>query len=226
MLCNPMSSAPHNVLLVVEASSDAASMALLHGAEVIADVAITMGRGSDDMLTPALGPLLAQAGISVRELSGVVCGQGPGSFTSLRIAAAFAKGLAFGLDVPLFAVPSLALVSAHDHQPLSTGTYCVYTDALRDECYAQRIEVSADQTVTVHGAVVRVPTSDLEQFAEGRILVHANAKTDTHPRATMLSWLPEWQAMGPVALDAWEPAYGRLAEAQVKWEAAHGRALG
>jgi tRNA threonylcarbamoyladenosine biosynthesis protein TsaB len=30
----------------------------------------------------------------------------------------------------------------------------------------------------------------------------------------------------PVALDTWEPAYGRLAEAQVKWEAAHGRPLG
>ena len=32
-------------------------------------------------------------------------------------------------------------------------------------------------------------------------------------------------AAGPVSLDKWEPAYGRLAEAQVKWEAAHGRAL-
>jgi hypothetical protein len=32
-------------------------------------------------------------------------------------------------------------------------------------------------------------------------------------------------AEGPVDLDAWEPSYGRLAEAQVKWEAAHGRPL-
>ena len=32
-------------------------------------------------------------------------------------------------------------------------------------------------------------------------------------------------AAGPVALDGWEPSYGRLAEAQVKWEAAHGRPL-
>jgi tRNA threonylcarbamoyladenosine biosynthesis protein TsaB len=30
---------------------------------------------------------------------------------------------------------------------------------------------------------------------------------------------------GPVNLAAWEPIYGRMAEAQVKWEAAHGRAL-
>jgi len=32
-------------------------------------------------------------------------------------------------------------------------------------------------------------------------------------------------AGGPVELESWEPDYGRLAEAQVKWEAAHGRAL-
>jgi tRNA threonylcarbamoyladenosine biosynthesis protein TsaB len=30
---------------------------------------------------------------------------------------------------------------------------------------------------------------------------------------------------GPVDIDTWEPQYGRLAEAQVKWEAAHGRPL-
>jgi tRNA threonylcarbamoyladenosine biosynthesis protein TsaB len=33
------------------------------------------------------------------------------------------------------------------------------------------------------------------------------------------------EATGPVDLASWEPVYGRLAEAQVKWEAAHGRAL-
>jgi tRNA threonylcarbamoyladenosine biosynthesis protein TsaB len=32
-------------------------------------------------------------------------------------------------------------------------------------------------------------------------------------------------ASGPVDLASWEPSYGRLAEAQVRWEAAHGRPL-
>ena len=33
------------------------------------------------------------------------------------------------------------------------------------------------------------------------------------------------EGIPPVDLASWEPAYGRLAEAQVKWEAAHGRPL-
>ena len=32
-------------------------------------------------------------------------------------------------------------------------------------------------------------------------------------------------ARGPVDLASWEPAYGRLAEAQVRWESTHGRPL-
>ena len=38
--------------------------------------------------------------------------------------------------------------------------------------------------------------------------------------------LSEGELLHPVELASWEPDYGRLAEAQVKWEAAHGRALG
>ncbi len=226
MLCNPVSPAPHSVLLMIEASSDAGSLAVLRDLAIVADVTVAMGRGRDDLLTPAIGPLLEQAGVSIRELSAVVCGAGPGSFTSLRIAAACAKGLAFGLDIPLFAVPSLALVSPHHDQPLAAGSYCVFTDALRDECYAQCLDVMHDGLVRLRGDVVRVMTRDLPAFAEDRQLVRCDAKSSIHPRATMLPRLHDWAVSGPVALDGWEPAYGRLAEAQVKWEATHGRALG
>jgi tRNA threonylcarbamoyladenosine biosynthesis protein TsaB len=201
-------------------------MAVIRDGELLASSQITMGRGRDDLLTPAVTPLLVQTGIGIRELGGVVCGEGPGSFTSLRIAAAFAKGMAFGLNVPLFGVPSLALVSGSDDRPLSSGTYCVSTDALRDECYAQWIDVTSDHTITIAGGVERVLTRELERFAEGRELVLADASVDTHPRATMVRWLRDWRAPGAVNLDVWEPAYGRLAEAQVKWEATHGRTLG
>jgi len=201
-------------------------MAVIRGGDILASAQIAMGRGRDDLLTPAVAPLLAQSGIGIRELCGIVCGEGPGSFTSLRIAAAFAKGLAFGLNVPLFGVPSLALVSGSDDRPLASGLYCVSTDALRDECYAQWIGVTSDHTIAIAGSVVRVLTRELERFAEGRELVRVDASVDTHPRATMLPWLRDWRVNGAVNLDAWEPAYGRLAEAQVKWEATHGRALG
>jgi tRNA threonylcarbamoyladenosine biosynthesis protein TsaB len=49
---------------------------------------------------------------------------------------------------------------------------------------------------------------------------------EAHPHARGVA--PILEAIlkaGPVDLGAWEPDYGRLAEAQVRWEAAHGRPL-
>jgi tRNA threonylcarbamoyladenosine biosynthesis protein TsaB len=51
---------------------------------------------------------LEEAGVSMGELAGVVVGQGPGSFTGVRVAAATAKGLAHALRIPLWPVSSLA----------------------------------------------------------------------------------------------------------------------
>jgi hypothetical protein len=46
------------------------------------------------------------------------------------------------------------------------------------------------------------------------------------PLARDVVALKDGELLHPVELSSWEPDYGRLAEAQVKWEAAHGRALG
>ena len=59
---------------------------------------------------PAVADVLRRAKLDLGAIDRVVCGAGPGSFTSLRIAGAIAKGIASGLGRPLFAVPSLALV--------------------------------------------------------------------------------------------------------------------
>jgi tRNA threonylcarbamoyladenosine biosynthesis protein TsaB len=46
------------------------------------------------------------------------------------------------------------------------------------------------------------------------------------PKARAVIHLEAWLAdAGPVDLGSWEPSYGRLAEAQVKWETQHGRPL-
>lgn len=227
---------PPGVCLVVEASSAAGSLALLRSTagdslaaprwQVLANVAIAMGSGREDWLTPALEPLLAQAGCSLLDLRAIACGAGPGSFTSLRIAGAFAKGLVVGLAVPLYALPSLLLVSASETAPLSTGRYVVIADALRGEVYAQPCDVSHSGEMTAVADVFRVHEDALEDAAHGRTIIRVSPTDGLHARATSARYLGDWSQYGPVGVDEWEPVYGRLAEAQVKWEAAHGRALG
>jgi tRNA threonylcarbamoyladenosine biosynthesis protein TsaB len=78
--------------LAIEASTYAASVALVNGERVLREMTVPMRDPKHEQLMPAVASTLGTT--SVRELDAIVCGGGPGSFTSLRIAAAIAKGLA------------------------------------------------------------------------------------------------------------------------------------
>jgi len=219
-------------VLVVEAATSAGSLALLQRDtatvpwQVLASTDVVMGSGREDVLTPAVAAMCASAGIPLPSLAAVVCGSGPGSFTSLRIASALVKGLAFGLGAPLYAVPSLLLAAAAAlDEPPAAGPVLVVLDALRDEYYAQRVSVGADGSARLDGALQRVARTDIAALAGDARLLEVDAARGVSPHAAAARWCEPWTSFGPQSVDDWEPEYGRLAEAQVKWEATHGRPL-
>lgn len=78
--------------------------------------------------------LLNQYGATPKDLSGIIVGEGPGSYTGLRIGTSTAKGLAFALNIPMYAVPTLG---CFDFSSLESN-YCISVlDARRDEVFAQ-----------------------------------------------------------------------------------------
>lgn len=205
------------VTLVLDASTYAGSVAVARDGVLVAHGAIAMRGQSEERLMPAVADVLARAGASRADVRQVVCGSGPGSFTSLRIAAAIAKGIAFGLSVPLYAVPSLALAAVEAGE----GTRVVTLDAMRGEVFAAAFTWDRRSLVRLRG--------------DGLFRGDAINALATELGATVVAGAPAARAAVPllgtsfvqrVDLVTWEPSYGRLAEAQVKWEAAHGRPLG
>lgn len=75
-------------------------------------VATTREEGRDQAarLLPAIGEILARAGIARREIDLVAVTTGPGSFTGVRVGLAAARGLAVGLGVPLAGVPTTSVL--------------------------------------------------------------------------------------------------------------------
>ena len=214
--------------LALDASTYIGTVAVLRDGAVIAESAAAMRGEDEERLMPAVVATLAEARCLASDVQRVVCGAGPGSFTSLRIAGAIAKGIAFGNDVPLFAVSSLALIVAGCRPALKAGRYVALLDAMRAERYASLFDVSADGVVREFESLGRIADADIAVTCE-RLGAHAIGPREAleaapHARG-VASLLASVIAAGPVSLDHWEPAYGRLAEAQVKWEAAHGRAL-
>src|SRR5690606_19867103 len=98
------------VTLALDAAAPIGTVAVLRDGELVARRTIVMRSADEERYLPAALDALEECGASATALDHVVCGAGPGSFTSLRVAGAIAKGLALGTGCPLWEVPSLALI--------------------------------------------------------------------------------------------------------------------
>jgi len=223
--------------IALDGSTYQGSVAVIRDSRVVAERTLGAGdagsgkreAGRGDALMPAIAECLNELGIKRDAIARIVCGAGPGSFTSLRVAGSVAKGLAVGYGVDLYAVSSLILTVAGARPPLSEGEYLSVLDAMRGEYFAARVTLLPDQTVIQREATALVGPEDLAELGERDPLVRIlgpGQQFDFRPHARGLAQLlKSLLEQGPVDLASWEPNYGRLAEAQVRWEAAHGRPL-
>ncbi len=101
------------MLLAVDTSTKWVGLALYDGIAVISEHIWQTRDHHTIELAGAVNHLLEQTGVNPTILSVVAVATGPGSFTSLRIGFALAKGMALTLNVPLIGIPSLdSLVAA------------------------------------------------------------------------------------------------------------------
>lgn len=209
------------ISLALDASTYIGTVAVFDDDRLLANGDAVM-RGRDaERLMPLVIETLGRANTTIADVGQVICGSGPGSFTSLRIAASIAKGIAFGRGIPLLPVPSLPLIVAgNDAAP---GRYLVVTDALRGELFVQPVEAS--------GTGVRVLGEPELLSAQAAEAVGVSLQASLVGPDVGKRWVPHARGAmllrpaSPADLAGWEPDYGRKAEAQSRWEAAQGRSL-
>ena len=97
-------------LLALDTSTEACSVALQYGSELLTLDEVCPQQHSKRVL-PMVQQLLSQAGLSLNQLDGIVFGRGPGSFTGVRIGVGVTQGLAFGADIPVYGVSTLAAMA-------------------------------------------------------------------------------------------------------------------
>ena len=145
----------NGMLLAFDTSSAVGSVAVGREGVVLAHAELEQQRKHASALVPAVGAVLLEAGIDKSELDGIIVGEGPGSFTGVRVAAATAKGMAHALGLPLFPVSSLAATALSVR---GCGVRYVLFDARKQRvygaCYSVR-KLGVETLVFPHAGTLR-----------------------------------------------------------------------
>ena len=228
--------------LAIDTATEIASVALGSPERVVGARSMRGARHQSTQIVPLIQQVIDAAGVKLTQISGIVVGDGPGSFTGLRIAWAVAKGLAQERELPLVAVPAL-LGAAHAAANGLAGPIAACFDALRGQVFAAiyRFPPGRMETVVAPGLF---EIRELAQVAADRPLLAVGDGAQRYAAEVV-----SWTGRPPVGLDtvtpiaasllrlseletarrtidaASEPVYGRPAEAQAKWETRYGRPL-
>jgi tRNA threonylcarbamoyladenosine biosynthesis protein TsaB len=121
-------------ILAIETATEACSVALLLGHEVRERFEIAPRRHAA-LLLPHADALLAEAELVAWQLDAIAFGRGPGSFTGLRIAAGVAQGMAFGAELPVVPVSTLAALAQGAAREHGAQQVLAALDARMQEVY-------------------------------------------------------------------------------------------
>ena len=140
MTCDPeLHPSTPRLVCAIDTSTDMLACAVGRvgegGVELLAQGDHLCRRRSNVELVSTLQDVLAQAGVAMGELDGVLVGRGPGSFTGVRIGIATGKGLACGLGRSLWGVSVLDAMAWHAWACGVRGALVVVGDAMRGEVY-------------------------------------------------------------------------------------------
>ncbi|HKK79722.1 MAG TPA: tRNA (adenosine(37)-N6)-threonylcarbamoyltransferase complex dimerization subunit type 1 TsaB [Phaeodactylibacter sp.] len=154
-------------ILHIETATDVCAVALAEGGRLLQLEEAAGSFQHAAQLTLLIQSAFAKANREMSELDAVAVSSGPGSYTSLRIGTATAKGICYALNKPLIAVNTLqSLALACLKQEREEGLYYPMIDARRMEVYTAAFDATNEQLTEARPLIVEAHTFD-EQIAKG-----------------------------------------------------------
>ena len=157
------------------------SVALVDTAKVLAHKSENIGRGHAERLAPMVQEVLAEAGLKAKDVDKLAVCTGPGSFTGLRVALAFAKGFALPRKLPVVGLPSLAIWAAQADPEAQKNLVSIAEVRRNELCW----------NAVFKGALIQEPITQKREEAHRSIeklspdIILQDEKTD----ARTLAWL-------------------------------------
>lgn len=182
------------VILSIETSTAVCSVALSKNGACIAEKINFDGPSHATLLGVFVQEMLAFAKQNNVTIDAVAISCGPGSYTGLRIGVSTAKGLCFGLGIPLIAIPTLQIMTStvKESQTIAANALlCPMIDARRMEVYTafydqnlQAIRKTTADIIEEHSFSDLLSKHPILFFGNGADKCKASL---THPNATFLN---------------------------------------
>lgn len=199
------------LILCIETGTDICSVGLSRDGELISLRESDEGRDHAKRVGVFVDELLRENGVAPDELDAIAVGMGPGSYTGLRIGVSFAKGMCYGLQIPLVAVGSLdalAAVAIEDNEAgildvenWDDAILCPMVDARRMEVYTRLFNAQGEPVSEVSAEIVTE-----ESFAEWRkekqLVIFGNGAAkccEVLPDATYINITPSARGLARLA---------------------------
>lgn len=178
------------IILNIETSTDACSAAITENGKVMEAGGKLLCRLEKErsehakQLPLMVEELLGELAETGKRVECVAVSAGPGSYTGLRIGASCAKGLAYGFNVPLVAVPTLQAMAAHATELMTgDGLLCPMIDARRMEVYSALYTPALEEAGAVEAVVVE-GDSYANRLAQGKVYFFGNGSAKCKPVLT------------------------------------------
>lgn len=215
------------ICLAFDTSTNWGRFALARDDEILCEFPRNVSGSYADTLLPVLDEMLAEAGLARSDVDAVAVTSGPGSFTGVRIGVATAKGLAYGLGAPLYAVSTLEAMAASSLLAHRDREWAVPAmDARRGEIFAAVYRRRGAWVETVAAPASRTPDAWWDQIL--RTVPRPDEAACAGSGAAMLlgegeELRPELASLGETSRRPWSVSHPDTAKA-LAWVVAGGMA--
>ena len=199
------------LILCIETGTDICSVGLVNNGELISLRESDSGRDHAKKVALFVDELLKENDIAPEQIDAVAVGEGPGSYTGLRIGVSFAKGLCYGTGKPLIAISSLAALTAVASEDYKAGIIdvenwdkarlCPMIDARRMEVYTQVFDSACNALSGVTAEIIDEQSLSEYRGADSELIIFGSgaAKCEQVLGATLIEVTPSVRGMAAIA---------------------------
>lgn len=182
-----------SIILCIETGTEVCSVSLSNNSEIVDIRESADPQAHARQLAVFIDEILKKNNLTTKDLSAVAVGEGPGSYTGLRIGVSTAKGICFGAKIPMIAVSSLqALTQGAIDQVVNRDNtlFCPMIDARRMEVYTALYNGNGSSKTSVEALIID-ENSFKDDLASNTVYFFGNgaqkcAEVINHPNAKFI----------------------------------------